>query len=59
MLSQAGLTGTPNASLRAGIEVQALLADIAGTARREFLTDRVADLVALGAAFQRADAGGV
>jgi Pyruvate/2-oxoacid:ferredoxin oxidoreductase gamma subunit len=31
----------------------ALLADIAGTARREFLTDRVADLVALGAAFQR------
>lgn len=31
----------------------ALIADIAGTARREFLTDRVCDLVALGAAFQR------
>ncbi len=31
----------------------ALLADIADAARREFLTDRVADLVALGAAYQR------
>jgi Pyruvate/2-oxoacid:ferredoxin oxidoreductase gamma subunit len=31
----------------------AMLADISGTARREFLTDRVADLIALGAAFQR------
>jgi Pyruvate/2-oxoacid:ferredoxin oxidoreductase gamma subunit len=31
----------------------ALIADIAGTARREFLTDRVTDLVALGAAYQR------
>ncbi len=31
----------------------ALLADISGTAQREFLTDRVADLVVLGAAFQR------
>jgi Pyruvate/2-oxoacid:ferredoxin oxidoreductase gamma subunit len=30
-----------------------LLADISGTAQREFLTDRVADLVVLGAAFQR------
>ncbi|MFM8640341.1 MAG: hypothetical protein ACKOEL_06870 [Planctomycetota bacterium] len=31
----------------------AMLADISGTARREVLTDRVADLIALGAAFQR------
>jgi Pyruvate/2-oxoacid:ferredoxin oxidoreductase gamma subunit len=49
----AALETLPRALSRATHAEGALLADICGTARREFLTDRVADLVALGAAFQR------
>ena len=49
----AALAVLPRAAQLAARQEGALLADIVGTARREFLTDRVADLVALGAAFQR------
>lgn len=43
----------PRAAQLAARAEGALLADIATTARREFLTDRVTDLVVLGAAYQR------